>query len=132
MGRPNPINRPIRVLGAGPAGLTAAINLAKAGFSVEVFERNGDCGTRFGGDLQGLENWSEKGNVVEDFNRMGIKTSFDCHPFLKATITEGTTLAKIKSAEPFFYLVKRGTFKGSLPNSFSIHKSKVRPHFPPF
>ena len=50
----------IKILGAGIAGLTAAIVLAKSGHLVEVFEKNKDCGMRFHGDLQGLENWSEK------------------------------------------------------------------------
>jgi len=38
---------PIRILGAGPSGLAAAITLAAAGRDVEVYERRGDCGTRF-------------------------------------------------------------------------------------
>ena len=42
----------IKIAGAGPAGLTAAINLAKAGYQVEVFEKNHDTGVRFHGDLQ--------------------------------------------------------------------------------
>lgn len=55
----------IKILGAGISGLTAAINLAKAGYKVDVYERNKDVGMRFGGDLQGLENWSDKEDVLE-------------------------------------------------------------------
>ena len=29
----------VKIAGAGPAGLTAAINLAKAGYQVDVFEK---------------------------------------------------------------------------------------------
>lgn len=53
----------IKILGAGISGLTAAINLAKAGYKVDVFEKNKDVGVRFGGDLQGLENWSERERI---------------------------------------------------------------------
>ena len=54
----------IRILGAGISGLTAAINLAKAGYTVEVYERNSDCGRRFLGDMQGLDNYSSKKDVL--------------------------------------------------------------------
>jgi len=50
----------IKILGAGLSGLTAGINLAKNGYEVEIFELRNDCGARFKGDLQGLENWSSK------------------------------------------------------------------------
>ncbi len=46
-----------KIIGAGLSGLTAAINLAKAGYKVDVYEENKDSGLRFNGDLQGLENW---------------------------------------------------------------------------
>jgi len=45
-------SRPIRIAGAGPSGLAAAIVLAKAGRAVEVHEAKRDVGTRFIGDLQ--------------------------------------------------------------------------------
>lgn len=34
----------VKILGAGISGLTAAINLAKAGYDVKVFEKNSDAG----------------------------------------------------------------------------------------
>jgi phytoene dehydrogenase-like protein len=42
----------IKILGAGLSGLSAAINLAKAGYSVDIFDSNSDSGARFHGDLQ--------------------------------------------------------------------------------
>lgn len=51
---------PIKILGAGLSGLSAAITLAKAGQPVDVFEVENEVGKRFRGDLEGLENWSEK------------------------------------------------------------------------
>lgn len=44
-----------KILGAGPAGLCAAINLARAGERVSVFERRPDVGLRFHPNLQGLK-----------------------------------------------------------------------------
>ena len=45
-------HRPIRIAGAGPSGLAAAIALARAGRAVEVHEAKADVGTR--GDVGAL------------------------------------------------------------------------------
>lgn len=57
--------RPIRIAGAGPSGLAAAIVLARAGRDVEVHEAKRDVGTRFIGDLQIIEAASEREPVPE-------------------------------------------------------------------
>ena len=44
----------INILGAGPAGLCAAINLGRAGEKVRVHEKRPDVGLRFCPNLQGL------------------------------------------------------------------------------
>ena len=36
----------IKIMGAGLSGLSAAINLAKAGFNVDAFEKRDNCGKR--------------------------------------------------------------------------------------
>jgi flavin-dependent dehydrogenase len=46
------MNEHIKILGAGPAGLTAAINLSKAGYSVEVYERQSGVRVRFHNDIE--------------------------------------------------------------------------------
>ena len=46
--------RKIKIAGAGPSGLTAAINLARAGFWVEVFERRGDAAA---GLVENIRDW---------------------------------------------------------------------------
>ncbi len=53
----------IDVIGAGPAGLVAAINLAKAGFKVTLHEAAPWVGHRFHGDFQGIENWTTESDV---------------------------------------------------------------------
>ncbi len=56
----------IKILGAGLSGLTAAINLAKSGYTVDIYEKNKDVGMRFNGDIQGLENWSDKKDIIKE------------------------------------------------------------------
>ena len=107
----------IKILGAGISGLTAAINLARAGLEVDVYEKNEDCGMRFHGDMQGLENWSSKENILKSLRRMNIKTSFDHAPFRKVTFTNCQDTKKLHFWQPLFYLVKRGNIKGSLDQS---------------
>jgi len=58
-------SRYIKIAGAGPAGLTAAINLAKSGYKVGIFEKNNNAGARFHGDLQGLENWTKEEDALK-------------------------------------------------------------------
>ncbi len=108
------MTEPFRILGAGPAGLTAAITLARAGHAVQVFERGSDCGARFHGDLQGLENWTAPGDVVEDLATMGIEIDFACDPFHSAVHTNGRRARTLVFDRPAFYLVRRGTAADSL------------------
>ena len=44
----------VNILGAGPAGLCAAINLSRAGETVKVHEKRAGAGLRFHPNLQGL------------------------------------------------------------------------------
>ena len=107
-------NKQVKILGAGPSGLTAAINLTLAGFQVDVFEKRSDTGKRFHGDIQGLENWSAAEDVLDDFARMNVHVNFDCDPFLDLTITNGRKTRVSHYDQPLCYLVKRGIINGSL------------------
>jgi len=104
----------IKILGAGLSGLSAAINLAKAGYSVDIFDSNSDSGARFHGDLQGLENWSEKIDVLSDLKKMNIAINFDCDPFDEFFGIKGKTKTSFKFEQPIFYLVKRGSVTRSI------------------
>ena len=105
--------KPIKILGAGPSGLAAAMHLVRAGRSVEVYEREKDVGMRFKGDIQGLENWSEKGEVLNFLNEMGLRVNFDCDPFDALSISNGERQWQFKTNKPAFYMVKRGNMEGS-------------------
>jgi flavin-dependent dehydrogenase len=103
-----------KILGAGPAGLSAAINLASAGYSVDVFEKNQEVGKRVKRNLQGLENWSDKQDVVEEFKKMKIKPNFECEPFKNLRITNSKDNWDFSCQRPAFYIVRRGTNENSL------------------
>lgn len=108
------MSRPVRIAGAGPSGLTAAIVLARAGRPVEIFERRQHCGARFGGDLQGLENWSPGPDALEEFRSFGLRTDFDAAPCTRGIQTDGHHDDLFTFDAPAFYLVKRGDVPGSL------------------
>lgn len=104
----------IKILGAGISGLTAAINLAKAGYKMTVYEKNKDVGMRFHGDMQGLENWSEKQDILKRLDEINIKTNFDCDPFTYIKITDCKNENVVSSKIPLYYLIKRGNSSGNL------------------
>ena len=121
----------IRILGAGLSGLTAAINLAKKGYEVDVYEKNEDVGMRFHGDLQGLENWSKKKDILEELKEMNIDINFDRDPFSKVILTNCSKTKEINSKRPLFYLVKRGSFSGAIDYGLKVQalKAGVNMHF---
>ena len=105
----------IKILGAGLSGLTAAINLAKAGYKIDVYEKNKDSGMRFNGDLQGLENWSMEKDILQDLTSMNIKINFSANPYHVLHVRDSKLKDKvIKSKRPMFYIVQRGALKGSI------------------
>lgn len=115
----------IKILGAGLSGLTAAINLAKAGFEVEVFEQNSDCGMRFHGDKQGLENWSDDENVLKSLKSQGVRINFLCTPFEQLTFTNGDISEDFVFPRPLFYLIKRGTERDAIDQGFKDQALKA-------
>lgn len=107
---------PVRIVGAGPAGLAAAITLARAGRAVEVYERRGTVGGRFRGDLQAVENWSDPEDVAAELARRGILPALDAVavPFHSITQTNGRRRVVMQFDRPAFYIVSRGPMAGSL------------------
>jgi flavin-dependent dehydrogenase len=119
------------ILGSGISGLTAAINLAKKGIATDVYEKNKEVGMRFQGDLQGLENWSEKKDILEELKKINIEINFDCAPFSKVTLTNCSKTREIETKRPLFYLVKRGPFPGTIDHGLREQALKlgVNMHF---
>ncbi len=124
------ISRTIKIAGAGPSGLSAAINLAKAGFDVEVFESGSDCGHRFGGDLQGLENTSTNEDALYELKKMNIDINFDFTAFTEIALIGDKKKCLLTNQSPL-YIVRRGPFEGSLDKGLKKQaiENGVKIHF---
>ncbi len=107
--------QPIRIAGAGPSGLCAAIALARAGRDVEVHEAKRDVGMRFIGDLQIIEGSSEREPVPEFLDRIGVARNFYFRPANWSTFYDAAGHARVvRSSEPYGYFIKRGAEEGTL------------------
>lgn len=105
----------IQIAGAGPAGLSAAITLARSGQKVIVHEANNEVGHRFGCDLQGLENWSTHQDVLSWMGEQGLSTDFSHLPCRHGIAFDAWDESyQIGSADPLFYMVERGPGDGTL------------------
>jgi flavin-dependent dehydrogenase len=110
--------KPITIVGAGPAGLASAIALARSGRRVVVKEWHATVGHRFHGDFQGLENWSSDQNVLNELTANGIAPTFDHLAVFQVTLFDSRGAAyPIQSARPLYYLVRRGAAHSTLDHA---------------
>ncbi len=99
----------VEIAGAGPAGLAAAITLARAGRKVVVHETQKEVGHRFGGDFQGIENWTTQEDALTVLEKLGITTDFSALACRNGTVFDPRDKRyEIKSDETLFYVVERG------------------------
>jgi flavin-dependent dehydrogenase len=109
---------PVTIIGAGPAGLACAIALKRAGRSVVVRERHAAVGHRFHGDFQGIENWSDDEDALDELSAAGIAASFEHHPVSRGAAFDSAGRRYVfESARPLFYLVRRGPQPDSLDSA---------------
>jgi len=105
----------VSICGSGPAGLAAAITLAKGGRRVIVYERRTEVGSRFHNDLQGLENWTTQGDVLEEIAALGIAPDFSATPFYEVVLFDPHGREHhYCSPRPMAYIVHRGGIENSL------------------
>lgn len=106
---------PVCIAGAGPSGLAAAITLARGGAAVEVHEAKGEVGSRFIGDLQIIEDASERETVPDFLARIGIATNFFFREQTWATFFDYRGRSRtIRADRPYGYFIRRGPQEGSL------------------
>jgi flavin-dependent dehydrogenase len=107
-----------RIVGAGPAGLAAAIALARAGRRVAVHEAAAQVGSRFQGDHQGLENWTTEQDVLDALRGQGIACNFTTMACREGVAFDAWgTRYEIRSDSPLFYVVERGPSPGTLDSA---------------
>ncbi len=105
----------IKISGAGPAGLAAALAIAETEKQAIVFEKRLDVGGRFHGDFQGLENWTTDIDVLDELGSLGIEAGFDYTPFHEVTCFSPDGASRVfHSTQPLFYLIRRGNAAGCL------------------
>lgn len=117
----------IRIAGAGPAGLTAAIILARAGRSVIVWERGPEVGRDHNSDFESIENFITAQDMWEEFASWGLVKNFLCVPINSLTcFGPGFQRAvELSDARPLFYVIVRGARKDSLEHGLLEQALKV-------
>lgn len=106
--------RPIRIAGAGPAGLCAALALARAGVPVELREKRAGVGARFAGAVHGIENWSTPACFTARLAEWGIELGATLTPCHELMLCGERRTRTITAALPLFFLVRRGADAGCL------------------
>lgn len=120
----------IHIIGAGPGGLVAAINLAQAGYPVTVYEMYYEVGKRFNHDFQGIENWSTEEDAQEFLKHIGISTNFRFAPFGKGDFfNPASQKYNFKMSRPLFYLIERGSNEWSLDQGLRRQAEEAGVHF---
>ena len=133
--------REIPIVGAGPAGLAAAITLARRGLRPVVWERHAEVGARFRGDFQAIENWTFEKDALEEISEIGIEASFAHVVVRRGVFFDRRGHARtVRSERPAFYLVRRGAEPGTLDRALErqaleagaeIRYGRACPHLPP-
>jgi len=98
----------VKILGAGLSGLTAAINLAKRGYKVEVYEKFPKIGDHYGENPQMLPNWFSNKDVIKELEECGIEINW-LNKIEKIVIWLGNKKITFNSNKtPIGYTVLRG------------------------
>ncbi|MDD4082015.1 MAG: NAD(P)/FAD-dependent oxidoreductase [Sphaerochaetaceae bacterium] len=108
------------VLGAGPAGLSAAIVLSNAGNKTIVYESSPLIGGRSGTNIQAMRNYGSDKDIIKKIESYGIKMPKlnSITKIIKYSPTYRTDEIYSED-EPIFYTFKRGPSPDSMESSFA-------------
>lgn len=116
----------IRIAGAGLAGLSAAIGLARSGYRVEVFEKNADSGQARHPEWDGIENWTTETDLLTLLGEWGIAPHFEYRSCLNFEVYDQDGVCyPVTTPRPLLYMLKRGPEQGSLEQSL---KTQAQDH----
>src|SRR5690349_15655981 len=110
------MEREIVIAGAGVAGLTAAINLKRAGRAVRALERSPASGAQRFPDWDAVENWTSLEDLTRLLERIGVEGT----RFRHAGQTDSSVIEPygrrydLRTPRPLLYLIKRGAVDGGL------------------
>lgn len=96
----------VKILGAGLSGLSAAINLAKEGKDVEVFERKSDVGQQTKPNYQGL--LRTHGDPMGYLKSYNLEPKFDLLRLTKAFICTRKRDIDVALKEPVDFVMRGG------------------------
>ncbi len=96
----------VKILGAGIAGLTCAINLAKEGKEVEIFERKSGVGQQIRPNYQGL--LKTKGDPMGYLASYNLKPKFDLLRLDKALFCTRKRDIEVTLKEPIDFILRGG------------------------
>lgn len=98
----------IQIAGAGPAGLAAAISLARAGRQVVAHELQPEVGQRFKRAFQGLGSWSTSRDALDQLREIDISPDFTAQPFTRGIGFDAWDQRyEIAGKKTLLYLVER-------------------------
>ncbi|MEM5871780.1 MAG: NAD(P)-binding protein [Candidatus Aenigmatarchaeota archaeon] len=102
----------IKIAGGGVSGLTAAINLAKRGYEVEVYEKQRHFNKYH---ISAIRNYDLDVDALDEFKKCGVslKPSSFSNKVLKFS---PNNFIEEKSKKPIFYIFERGSAKNSIEN----------------
>ncbi len=122
--------REIIIAGAGPAGMTAGINLALMGHRVKIYEKGWDVGDRFSGDFQALENYSSQEDVLDSIARMRLPSDFLVLPFQTMDLFDAQLNRRVVvSPRAGLYLIRRGSDADTFDQSLKRRALEVGVRF---
>ncbi|MAJ44374.1 MAG: hypothetical protein CMF96_06475 [Candidatus Marinimicrobia bacterium] len=117
---------PIKILGGGISGLTAAIFLKNAGYDPIIYEKNTQCGSGRHGDIEGLETWNFNLNPIQFLKFLNIPLNFNYKSENQFKIHfDNYPSLDVYDENPFFYLVKRGRDSGDLDKELQSYALSI-------